>query len=70
MRLFIKDIDTLIKEKSITLQDIQTAIQNPKSKRIGGITTIAKKYKMYNKSDRDSMKKLLLHYLEINGLVK
>lgn len=70
MRLFIKDIDKLIEEKSITIQDIQTAIKNPKSKRIGGITTIAKRYKMYNKSDRDSMKKLLLHYLEIKGLVK
>jgi hypothetical protein len=69
MKSFIKDIDNLVEEKKITIKDIQTAIKNPK-KRLGGITTIAKKYKMYNTSEREEIKKFLEHYLKVRGLVK
>jgi hypothetical protein len=68
MESFIKDMDELVKKNRVSLKDIKEVISNPK-KRLGIITELAKKYKMYNKSDRDTIKQLLLHYYKIKNLV-
>jgi len=69
MRSFINDMDELVAKNKITLQNIQHAISLP-SNRMGIVTTIAKKYGMYNKTDRDIIKQMMFYYYQLKTRVK
>jgi hypothetical protein len=70
MESFIKEFEELVKKNNITLQQIQNAITNPTASRLGVITPLAKKYKMYSKKDRNAIKTLIKGYYETKQSIK